>query len=182
MTSRKRKLPGTRVKLVVAASQNHVIGNKGKLPWHIPEDLRHFKEQTKGMPMIMGRKTFDSLPKILPGRIHVVITRGKWKPDKEGAELNNNVLVFNDIDTAFMALQNFPTVAVIGGGEIYKLAIPYVDEIVLTRVDLCCEGDTFFEVPGSLFELVDYHRVRNVKKDDQSHQPNFAYCTYHRVR
>jgi dihydrofolate reductase len=120
--------------LIVARALNGVIGRDGKLPWHIPADLRHFKQLTTGAPMIMGRKTFDSLPGILPGRRHIVLTRDTaWAED--GAE------VAQSVDGA-LKLATAPHVSVIGGAEIYALFLPRADRIELTEVHVEAVGDT----------------------------------------
>lgn len=104
------------------------------MPWHIPADLRHFKQVTKGRPMIMGRKTFDSLPGLLPGRRHIVLTRDTaW--EEEGAE------VVHSVEAALKAA-NGPHVCVIGGAEIYRLFLPIADRIELTEIDAEPAGDT----------------------------------------
>lgn len=104
------------------------------MPWHIPADLRHFKQITKGRPMIMGRKTFDSLPGLLDGRRHIVLTRDtEW--EEEGAE------VVHSVEQA-LKLANGPHVCVIGGTEIFKLFLPLADKIELTEIAAKPEGDT----------------------------------------
>jgi dihydrofolate reductase len=126
----------TMISMVYAHSKNGVIGDGGKLPWHIPSDLRRFKETTLGKPIIMGRKTWDSLPrKPLPGRQNIVITRQKeWTA--EGADIAANV------DAALRLAGDVPEVCVIGGGEIYQLFLPLADRIYLTEVDAVVQGDT----------------------------------------
>ncbi len=126
----------TVVSLVYAQSKNGVIGHAGSLPWHIPSDLKRFKETTWGKPIIMGRKTWDSLPrKPLPGRRNIVITRQtNWTAD--GAELAH------DFDTAMALAGDVPEVCVIGGGEIYHLFLASADRIYLTEVDVTVAGDT----------------------------------------
>ncbi len=120
--------------LVLARAANGIIGKDGGMPWHIPADLRHFKQITKGRPMIMGRKTFDSLPGLLDGRRHIVLTRDtKWEED--GAEVAHSV-------EAALKLANSPHVCVIGGAEIYKLFLPIADRIELTEIEAKPEGDT----------------------------------------
>lgn len=120
--------------LVLARARNGVIGANGTLPWHLPMDLRHFKALTQGRPMIMGRKTFDSLPGLLPGRRHIVLTRDEdWAED--GAE------VVHSMDEA-IAAANAPHVAVIGGAEIFTLFLPHADRIELTEVYADVPGDT----------------------------------------
>lgn len=121
--------------LVLARASNGVIGANGTLPWHLPMDLRHFKALTQAKPMIMGRKTFDSLPGLLPGRRHIVLTRDEdWAED--GAE------VVHSMDEA-IAAANAPHVAVIGGAEIFTLFLPHADRIELTEVHAEVAGDTY---------------------------------------
>ena len=130
------------ISLVVAASRNGVIGLGGGLPWHISSDLKLFKQITFGKPVIMGRKTWDSLPrKPLPGRRNIVISS---KADflVEGAETARTV----DEALALAKIDNPPEVCVIGGGEIYRLFWPLADQIYLTEVDLDIEGDTLFPI------------------------------------
>jgi dihydrofolate reductase len=120
--------------LVLARAANGVIGKGGEMPWHIPADLRHFKQVTKGRPMIMGRKTFDSLPGLLDGRRHIVLTRDTgW--EEEGAEVARSV-------EEALKLANGPHVCVIGGAEIYALFLPLADRIEITEIAATPEGDT----------------------------------------
>jgi dihydrofolate reductase len=126
------------ISFVVAVARNGVIGREGGLPWHISSDLKRFKEITMGKPVVMGRKTWDSLPrKPLPGRRNIVITR---QPGflADGAE------VVATPEEALGLCVGAPEVAVIGGGEIYRLFWPMVDRLYLTEVDLEVEGDTHF--------------------------------------
>ena len=118
---------------VIARAENGVIGRDGGLPWRLPEDLKRFKALTMGAPMIMGRKTFESLPKLLPGRRHIVLTRGDWQA--EGAELAHTV-------EEALALVAAPRASVIGGAEIYRLFLPIAERIELTEVHGRPEGDT----------------------------------------
>jgi dihydrofolate reductase len=169
----------TGISIIVAASQNNVIGVDGKLPWNIPEDLKHFKNYTMGSAMVMGRKTFESLPGVLPGRIHIVLTRDKeWKPSKPDSQ----VLVCHSLTDLMSMIVNFPNLVVIGGGEIYQLLLPYVTEIMLTRVNVICEGDTTFSVPASDFEAIDFTRRPHTKNDDGSHGPSYSFVKFKRVR
>ncbi|WP_421694753.1 dihydrofolate reductase [Aestuariivirga sp.] len=137
------------ISFVVAVSRNGVIGREGGLPWHISSDLKRFKEITMGKPVVMGRKTWDSLPrKPLPGRRNIVLTRAK-SFSAEGAE------VAGTVEDALALCAGAPEVAVIGGGEIYRLFWPLVDRLYLTEVDLVVEGDTRFPelVPGEWREM-----------------------------
>jgi len=126
------------ISYVVAVSKNGVIGREGGLPWHISSDLKRFKEITMGKPVVMGRKTWDSLPrKPLPGRRNIVITRQPGF-SAEGAE------VVASPEEALALCADAPEVAVIGGGEVYRLFWPHVDRLYLTEVDLAVDGDTHF--------------------------------------
>lgn len=126
--------------LILARADNGVIGLDGKLPWHLPADLRRFKQLTMGAPMIMGRKTFDSLPGLLPDRRHIVLTRNAdWAED--GAQTATTI-------KGAMRLANAPHVSVIGGAEIYRLFLPHADRIELTEVHLDSAGDTIIEPFG----------------------------------
>lgn len=125
--------------LVLARAANGIIGADGTMPWHIPADLRHFKQITKGCPMIMGRKTFDSLPGLLPGRRHIVLTRDtRW--EEEGAE------VAHSADDA-LRMANGPHVCVIGGSEVYTLFLHLAHRIELTQIALEPKGDTSIAAP-----------------------------------
>ncbi|MFM5884056.1 MAG: dihydrofolate reductase [Novosphingobium sp.] len=122
--------------LVVAVADNGVIGNAGAMPWYLPLDLRHFKGLTTGKPMVMGRKTFESLPGLLPGRRHIVLTRDpNWAED--GAE------VVRSPEEA-LATANSSHVAVVGGAEIYALFLPLAQRIEWTEIHAAPDGDTHF--------------------------------------
>ena len=126
------------ITLVVARAQNGAIGRGGTLPWHIPADLKRFKALTMGSAMIMGRKTFESLPGLLPGRRHIVLTRDAgWSA--EGAE------VAGDTESALRLAGD--KVSVIGGAEIFKLFLPLAQRIELTEVLADIDGDTFLDDP-----------------------------------
>ncbi len=143
------------ISLIVARADNGVIGREGALPWRLPADLRRFKQVTMGMPMIMGRKTFESLPGLLAGRRHIVISRN---PDwaEEGAEI---------VASREEALRtaNAPHVWVIGGAEIYALFLPVADRIELTEVHISPEGDTHLQSFGPEWQEVtrEPHPVEN---------------------
>ena len=124
---------GGMITLYLARADNGVIGVDGKLPWHLPADLKRFKALTMGKPMVMGRKTFESFPSPLPGRRHIVLTRDPaWAAP--GAE------VANSVDSA-LALAGDGDVAVIGGAEIFALLLPHADAIELTEVHVSPVGD-----------------------------------------
>ena len=154
--------------LILARADNGVIGRDGKLPWHLPADLRHFKSLTLGHPMIMGRKTFDSLPGLLPDRRHIVLTRdADWQA--EGAETATG------LDSA-LRLANAPHVAVIGGAEIYRLFLPRADRIELTEVHLDAEGDARIDYPGS-----DWREASRDDRPATDGRPAYSFVTLRRV-
>lgn len=125
------------ISIIVAVAKNNVIGQGNKLIWHISEDLKRFKKLTNGHHIIMGRKTFESIGKALPNRINIVVTRDK-NYDAPGC------VIATSLDEAFELSKNDIEVFIIGGGEIYRQAIPYADHIYLTKVDAEFKGDTFF--------------------------------------
>lgn len=123
--------------LIAAMSKNRVIGNQGKIPWHLPEDMTHFKESTMGHSIIMGRKTFDSIGKALPGRKNIVITRNAaWK--------NEGLKVVHSLPEALTLCQDEKEVFIIGGAEIYTQAYPHVDRLLFTFIEQDFAGDAFF--------------------------------------
>jgi len=127
------------ISLIVAAATNNAIGKDGKLPWHLPNDMKHFKNVTWGMPIVMGRKTFESLGKALPGRKNIVISRQTgWKAD--------GVITVKNIEDALFVVREADAkeVMVIGGGEIYKTLFDKARRIYMTRVEADPEADTFF--------------------------------------
>ena len=156
--------------LVVARAENGVIGRDGKLPWHLPADLKHFKAVTTGTPMIMGRKTFESLPKLLPGRRHIVITRDpRWRA--EGAE------VVHSKEEA-LALAGPGRVSVIGGAEIFRLFEDVADVVELTSVLDRPEGDTI--LPG--LEAESWREVSREDHPESESTPAFSFIRLERRR
>jgi dihydrofolate reductase len=124
---------------LVAASLNNVIGKDNKIPWHLPNDLKFFKNQTWGMPVVMGRKTYESLDKPLPGRINIVVTK---KPDWK----RDDVITVNTIDDGIRKAcdTDCKEVFIIGGGEIFKQSMEIANRLFITRIDTTIEGDTFY--------------------------------------
>ncbi|HEX7027741.1 MAG TPA: dihydrofolate reductase [Gammaproteobacteria bacterium] len=125
------------VSLVVAMDRNRLIGRDNGLPWHLPADLKHFKAVTMGKPIVMGRKTFESIGRPLPGRRNVVISRNP-------AYRALGCEVFIGLEEALAALEDVEEVAVIGGAEIFKQAMPRADKMHLTVIDETFEGDAWF--------------------------------------
>lgn len=155
------------ITIVVARAINGVIGRDGTLPWHIPADLKRFKALTMGSVMVMGRKTFESLPGLLPGRRHVVLTRDpSWS--EEGAE------VAHSLDEA-LRLSKGERVSVIGGAHVFDLFLPIADKIELTEVLGDVEGDTLMPDPraeGSWNETF--------REEHSSAEPPFSFVTLER--
>ena len=141
------------VTLIAAASENNIIGKDNKLIWRLSDDLKHFKELTKGHFVIMGRKTFESMPKALPNRTNVIITR---KTDYKA----ENAIVVNSLEKALKVAENDNQPFIIGGGEIYKLSMEIADRIELTRVHTSIEGDTSFPE----IDLEKWQEVKNEKR------------------
>jgi len=126
------------ISLLVAHDLNRVIGANNDLPWHIPEDLAYFKKMTLGKSIVMGRKTFESIGRPLPGRLNIVLT----KNENYTAE---GVLVFNDLNEAIeKAREHNEEVMIIGGAEIFKMALEIADRLYITLIEKHFEGDTFF--------------------------------------
>ncbi len=148
------------ISLIVAAAENNSIGKNNQLLWHLPNDLKFFKNTTWGMPVIMGRKTFESVNKPLPGRFNIVITRqSDWKAE--------GVIVASDLQDALKkaAETNCKEAFIIGGGEIYNQAFDLANKIYLTRVHQNIEGDTFFpEVKESEWQLRSNHDFESNEK------------------
>lgn len=131
------KPPSPRISVIAALAKNRVIGIENRLPWRLPEDLAHFKALTLGHPILMGRKTFESLGRPLPGRTNIVITRN---PDYA----SDGCLVAGSIPAAIALCQDADEVFFIGGAELYAQAIPLADRLYLTEVDIDAEGDAWF--------------------------------------
>jgi len=158
------------VTLVVARATNGVIGRDGDLPWRISADLKHFKKVTMGSAMIMGRRTFDSLPKVLPGRRHIVLTRDRnWSA--RGAE------VAHSVDEALSLAESEP-ISIIGGAEIFELFLPHADRLELTEVQGEIAGDTFMADPRTTGEWREVAREAHPAEGDT---PAFTFVTLERA-
>ena len=159
------------VTLIAAASENNIIGKDNKLIWRLSDDLKHFKELTKGHFVIMGRKTFESMPKALPNRTNVIITR---KTDYKA----ENAIVVNSLEKALKVAENDNQPFIIGGGEIYKLSMEIADRIELTRVHTSIEGDTSFPE-------INLEKWQEVKRDkrlkDEKNEYDFSFLRYDKI-
>lgn len=158
------------IALIAAVADNGIIGKDGEMPWHLPADLNHFKETTMGHPVIMGRRTYESIAAEidgpLPGRTNIVLSRGN-------PEVPDEVIVVDSIDAAVEAATSIgetETVYVIGGATIYEQFLPKADQLVLTELDAAYEGDTAFpEWEESVWAIV-----------DRDEREGFAFVTYER--
>lgn len=158
------------ISIIVAIGRNHGIGKEGKLLWHLPDDLKFFKQQTLGCPLIMGRKTFDSIGRPLPGRRNIVLSKN---PDFMAAGIE----VFSDLSSAIDACSDAQKIFIAGGGEIYRQAMSLADELVVTQVDHSLESDAFFpEIDPAVFRLVS----STLHKADEKHPYSFSFCFYER--
>ena len=158
--------------VIYARARNGVIGRENTMPWHLPEDLAHFKQTTLGAPVIMGRKTWDSLPprfRPLPGRRNIVITRNTdWHAD--GAER------VGSLEEAIALCSGVPAAWVTGGAEIYKLALPHAEIAVVTEIDADYEGDAYAPELGPQWQ--EAARERHVSKAGLA----YSFVTYTKAR
>lgn len=154
--------------IIAAAGTNNELGKNNDLVWHLPNDFKRFKKLTTGHHIIMGRKTFESFPKPLPNRVHIVITRNKnYHP--EGA------LIVHSMEEALALVAHDEQPFIIGGGEIYNLGMDVAEKIELTRVHGTFEADTYFpDIPEDSWKLVEEEH----HPKDEKHHFDFTYFTY----
>ena len=161
----------TGLTIIVAAGENDAIGKDNKLIWHLSDDLKRFKALTSGHNIIMGRKTFESFPKPLPNRTHIVISRQKDYQAPEG------VIIVNSLENAINATRQDNQSFVIGGGEIYKQAILLANKIEMTRVHESFDADTFFpKIDPTIWKEVS----NTFHNKDENHEHSFSFITYER--
>ncbi len=160
------------ISLIVAKAKNGAIGKDNQLLWHLPKDLQYFKRITDGQVIIMGRKTLESLPCLLPRREHWVLTR-----DSDYKAPYEDVLVFHSLAAVVEAARQKEQVYIIGGAEIYQQLLPYADELLITEVDAEFEADAFFPlIDSTQFEEVH----RETMETDEKHPWPFAFVVYRR--
>ena len=154
--------------LIAAAAKNNALGKNNDLIWHLPDDFKRFKAITSGHYIIMGRKTFESFPKPLPNRTHVVITRQKgYQPE--------GCIVVDSIEKALAISPKNENVFIIGGGEIYTLGLPFAQKIELTRVHNNFEADVFFpEIDLKQWKLIE----EEFHLKDEKHKYDFSFQTF----
>jgi dihydrofolate reductase len=162
-----------KISIIVARAKNNVIGKDNQLVWHLPGDLKHFKKTTTGHHIILGRKTFESMGKPLPNRTSIVITRNKAYSVPEG-----HYVVHNFTDALDLARsKGLEQVFVLGGAEIFKISLPWVDEMIVTEVDASPDGDTFFPfLDYSQWEKSSEERFPQNEKNEYS----YSIVTYQR--
>ncbi|MCA9523688.1 MAG: dihydrofolate reductase [Myxococcales bacterium] len=160
-----------RVTLIAAVARNGAIGKGNDLPWHIPEDLRHFKRTTRGCPVVMGRRTYESVGEPLPRRRNVVISR---RPDFRAPGCD----VFTSLEAALTALADEAEVFVVGGTGIYRAALPYAARMIITHIDASFDADTFFpDVDWSAWSMTEERRFEATDERPLA----FSFVTYERV-
>ncbi|HAA44185.1 MAG: dihydrofolate reductase [Halomonas sp. 54_146] len=164
------------VAMIVAMAKNRVIGVEGKLPWYLPEDLKFFKRITQAKPLVMGRKTFTSIGKALPNRLNVVVTRN-------AAFSHDGVRVCHDLPAALALADQQATIEaaeeimVMGGGEIYRQALPFAQRLYITEVDIEVKGDATF--PD--FDPSGWQEVQRVAGQPAEGQPRYDFVVYERI-
>ncbi|MEI6088197.1 MAG: dihydrofolate reductase [Bacteroidota bacterium] len=163
-----------KISLVVAASKNNAIGKDNQMLWHLPKDMRFFKNTTWAMPVVMGRKTFESLSgKALSGRLNIVVTRQKdWKA--------LHVTTVNSIEAAIevAASQDYKELYIIGGADIYAQTLSMADTVYLTRVDTTIEADSYFPILGEEWEMVSEDSF----KADSKHAFPFHFQVWEKIK
>lgn len=160
------------ITIIAATGQNNELGKNNTLLWHLPDDFKRFKQLTTGHYIIMGRKTFESFPKPLPNRTHVIITR---QQDYGQNLIESGCIVVDSLEKALEISPKNEEIFIIGGGEIYNLSLPFTNKIELTRVFSTFESDTFFpEIDLKEWELVN----EEFHAKDERHQYGFSYQTY----
>ncbi len=156
--------------IIVAMAHNRVIGAKNDMPWHLPADLKYFKKTTLGKPIIMGRKTFDSIGRPLPGRQNVVVTRNEnWA--HEGVD------VAPSLDEAITMAGEVEEIMITGGAQIFDMAIGSVDKLYITEIDLDVEGDTFFPE----FPQADWKEISREAHPSEEDRPAYSFVVYDRA-
>ncbi|MBT3809950.1 MAG: dihydrofolate reductase [Rhodospirillaceae bacterium] len=169
ISRRRSRSEVVRISLIVAVAENGVIGRDGDLPWRIPADLKFFKETTTGHPIVMGRKTHQSIGRALPGRKNIVITRD---PDFAGED----IAVVGDLEAALAAAGDADEVMVIGGAQIYELALPRAHRIYLTEVHVAADGETRF--PD--LDRASWRETARVDHPADGDTPAFSFVTLER--
>ncbi len=160
-----------KISVIVAMAANRAIGLENKMPWHLSADLKKFKQITMGSPILMGRKTFESIGRPLPGRTNIIISRNS-DYQQQGC------LVFNNIEEAFAACQQDEEIFVIGGATFYQAVLPYADKLYLTEINKSFVADTFFPE----YDQDDWRETaREVIVDDPTVDFSYSFITLERI-
>lgn len=158
--------------LIAAVAENNALGKNNDLLWHLPNDFKHFKETTSGHFIIMGRKTFESFPKPLPNRTHVIITR-------QNDYQYEGCLVVQNLEQAIAVCPKNEDIYIIGGGQIYQQSISFADQLNITRVHHSFDADVFFpEIDLELWELT----AETFQSKDEKHLFDYSFQTYSRKK
>lgn len=160
-----------KISLIVAMATNRAIGLNNKMPWHLSADLKKFKQITMGSPILMGRKTYESIGRPLPGRTNIIISRNS-------AYKQSGCVVFNSIEVAIDACQQYDEIFVIGGATFYEAMLPVADKLYLTEINKIFDADTFFPT-------IDRNEWREIAREDVSDDPlvdfSYSFITLERV-
>ncbi|MBB3184681.1 dihydrofolate reductase [Halomonas fontilapidosi] len=163
------------VAMIAAMAKNRVIGVDNQLPWYLPEDLRFFKRMTQAKPLVMGRKTFDSIGRPLPGRLNIVVTRD---PDfhPEGVRVCHDLASALRLADQQATIDGVEEIMVMGGAQIYAQALPFASQLYLTEVDVEVEGDARFPA----LDMAEWEEVQRVPGEPAEGQPAYHFVQYRR--
>lgn len=164
------------VAMIVAMAKNRVIGVNGKLPWYLPEDLKFFKRMTQAKPLVMGRKTYASIGKPLPNRLNIVVTRDEHFT-AEGVRVCHELSAALALADQQATIEAAEEIMVMGGGEIYRQALPHAQRLYITEVDIEVEGDAVFPE----FSMEEWQEVQRVAGKPAEGQPQYDFVVYERT-
>jgi len=160
------------ISLIVAMSKNHVIGVDNQLPWHLPVDLKYFKETTMGKPIVMGRKTFQSIGRPLPGRENIVLTR-------EATFKAPGCWITGDIESVLKKYADTPELMITGGAQIFEQTLSLAQRLYITYVDVELKGETFFPY----FDMAEWKEIaRTMHLADEKNKYNCTFCIFERIK
>ncbi|WP_110667797.1 dihydrofolate reductase [Salinicola halophilus] len=172
----------TPIAMIAALSRNRTIGVGNRLPWYLPEDLKHFKRKTQSKSLVMGRKTFESIGRALPGRLNIVVTRDETyaqapRVQDAGIRVCHSLEAALELADAQALIDGADEIMVMGGGEIYAMALPLADRLYLTEVDVEIEGDAHFPA----IDPDDWREVERIAGNAEPGQPGYAFVEYRRA-
>ncbi|MGO2010209.1 dihydrofolate reductase [Vreelandella alkaliphila] len=164
------------IAMIVAMAKNRVIGVEGKLPWYLPEDLKFFKRMTQAKPLVMGRKTYASIGKPLPNRLNIVVTRDT-NFAAEGVRICHELPAALALADQQATIEAAEEIMVMGGGEIYRQALPHAQRLYITEVDIDVDGDAVFPE----LSMEEWQEVQRVAGNPAEGQPQYDFVVYERV-